>query len=99
MWPQAVRRNATVWEAIEQEHQGQSVTHLLSLDCGLAAVASVVAAEGSVVDRVTVVVSHERLEEGRVVLRQQSQPDGGETIICKKNTEDTTKHRPALQPP
>lgn len=67
MWSQAARSNATVWEASKQEHQEQSVTHLLSLDCGLAAVASVVAAEGSVVDCITVVVSHEWLEEGRVV--------------------------------
>lgn len=42
-------------------------TNLLGLDSGLAAVSSVVVAEGSVVDRITVVVSHEWLEEeGRV---------------------------------
>lgn len=38
-------------------------TNLLGLDSGLAAVSSVVVAEGSVVDRITVVVSHEWLEE------------------------------------
>lgn len=67
MWSPAVRSSATVWEASKREHQEQSVTHLLSLDCGLAAVASIVAAEGSVVDRITVVVSHKWLEKGRVV--------------------------------
>lgn len=35
--------------------------HLLGLDSGLAAVSSVVVTEGSVVDRITVVVSHEWL--------------------------------------
>ena len=40
-----------------------TATNLLGLDGGLAAVSSIVVAEGSVVDRITVVVSHERLRK------------------------------------
>lgn len=35
--------------------------HLLSLDSGMAAIASIIVAVGSVVDGVTVIVTHERL--------------------------------------
>lgn len=40
-------------------HRG--ATYLLGLDSGLAAVSSIVVTEGSVVERITVVVSHEWL--------------------------------------
>lgn len=41
-------------------------TYLLGLDGGLTAVSSVVVAEGSVVDRVAVVVPHERLRRRHI---------------------------------
>ncbi len=39
------------------------VLYLLSLDSGMAAVASIIVAVGSVVDGVTVIVTHERLRQ------------------------------------
>lgn len=42
-------------------------TNLLGLDSGLAAVSSVVVTEGSIVDRITVVVSHEWLYRKKTV--------------------------------
>lgn len=50
-------------------------TDLGGLDSGLAAVSSVVVTEGSVVDRIAVVVSHERL----------NQMDQGENSVSPKN--------------
>lgn len=48
---------------VYSEMQHKHDTNLLGLDSGLAAVSSIVVTEGSVVDRITVVVSHERLHD------------------------------------
>lgn len=56
--------SSTVGEHNAEQNQcdpWSGATNLLGLDGGLTAVSSVVVAEGSVVDRVTVVVPHERL--------------------------------------
>lgn len=49
-----------------QRDPWSSTTYLLGLDGGLTAVSSVVVAEGSVVDRVAVVVPHERLHRRHI---------------------------------
>lgn len=66
--PRGILSQLHSWEANtdctsdqSQHDPRSSTTYLLGLDGGLTAVSSVVVAEGSVVDRVAVVVPHERL--------------------------------------
>lgn len=56
-------------------------TNLLGLDSGLAAVSSVIVTEGSVVDRITVVVSHEWLHRERERERERK------NVQIRQNTE------------
>lgn len=50
-------------KCINEEKCCRHVWYLLSLDSGMAAIASIIVAVGSVVDGVTVIVTHERLRQ------------------------------------